>query len=259
MGSMPDDESNNIYVENDNIAIKIVGGLNVPMYSFWDPSQDATKYDVKFILLFEIIDVDTNGLYDPEVDTQVPLSTLALPAMSWVFSEIVISEDNTTHFNITSQGAAFTIQFANHFGTDASLKYDIIIDDYEFVSDSEDVMLVLGFHLLEGEFEEGDEVEAEQSGDRIDFGENAYFEAESTATASGETINVGLTMGSDEGGEPLAYVAFERFDGNLVHDPTIGIESGDGQFIPGPNVSLLVTIFVITNILVINRYKRKNK
>ena len=114
-GSMIQNGSDNIYVENDNIAIKVTGGLNVPMYSFWDPSQEATKYDVKFILLFEIIDVDTNGLYDPEVDTQVPLSTQALPAMSWLFSEIVNETDGTTHFNITSQGAAFTIQFVNHF------------------------------------------------------------------------------------------------------------------------------------------------
>ncbi|MHA1520326.1 MAG: winged helix-turn-helix transcriptional regulator [Promethearchaeota archaeon] len=214
------DDNDEIYVENEHIAIQVKGGQNVPMYSFWDPMQSETKYDVKFLFLFEIIDENQDGNYNPEDDTQVPDSTLALPAMSWLFSEIEITGDNVTHFNITSQGAAFTIQFRNHFGTNASLKFDIIIENYAFVSESEDVMLVLGFHLDAGETEE----DPVQTGERIIFGEDAYFETEPTAIASGETINVGFTHGSEEG-NPLAYIAYERFAGTLVHDPTIGIDT----------------------------------
>jgi len=264
MGSVPPDVevgSDNIYVENENIAIRVTGGQNVPMYSFWDPAQTETKYDVKFILLFEIIDENQDGNYNPDEDTQVPLSTRALPAMSWLFSEIETADDGTTHFNITNQGAAFTIQFRNHIGNDASLKFDIVIENYEFVSESEDVMLVLGFHLLTGELETEEEEEPVQTGEQITFGEDAYFETEPTAIASGETINVGFSHGTEEG-DSLAYVAYERFDGTLVHDPTIGISGGDDDakdLISGPNVGLLVALLSITTILGTLRSKHKKK
>ena len=217
---IPDDT--NIYVENENISVQVTGGQYVPMYSFWEPSHPETKYSVKFLLLFEIIDENKDGTYNPEDDTQVIGSTQALPAMSWLFSEIKTTEDNTTHFNITSQGAPFTIQFRNYLGTDASLKFDIVIENYTFISNSEDVMLVLGFQLLAGET--GETEEAEQTGQRISFGDDAYFETEPTAIASGETIDVGFTQGA-EGGEPIAYIAYEQFDGTLVHDPTIGVDT----------------------------------
>ncbi|MHA1560913.1 MAG: winged helix-turn-helix transcriptional regulator [Promethearchaeota archaeon] len=245
----PDDlpvfpDGTSIYVENENIAIQVIGGEYVPMYSFWDPSQNETKYNVKFIKLFEIIDENQDGNYN-EHDTLVPESVKALPDMSWLFSEIETAGDGTTHFNITSQGAAFTIQFANHFGTNASMKFDIIIENYEFVSNSENVMLVLGFNLLVGESEE----ELEQSGDRINFGENAYFEAESTATASGETINVGVTKGTNEGEESLAYIAYEQFNGTLVHDPKIGIDS---IIIPPDTDSILFIIIPIICVILLS-------
>ncbi|MHA1561717.1 MAG: winged helix-turn-helix transcriptional regulator [Promethearchaeota archaeon] len=245
----PDDlpvfpEGSSIYVENENIAIQVIGGEYVPMYSFWDPSQTETKYSVKFIKLFEIIDQNQDGNYS-EHDTLVPESVQALPDMSWIFSEIETAGDGTTHFNITSQGAAFTIQFANHFGTDASLKFDIIIENYDFVSNNEDVMLVLGFNLLVGESEE----ELTQSGNQINFGENAYFEAKSTATASGETINVGVTKGTDEGEESLAYVSYERFSGTLVHDPKIGI---DTSIIPPVIDSIFFIIIPIVCVILLS-------
>jgi len=58
---IPDETS--IYVENENIAIQVIGGEFVPMYSFWEPSQNETKYNVKFIKLFEIIDENQDGNY----------------------------------------------------------------------------------------------------------------------------------------------------------------------------------------------------
>jgi len=191
--------------------------------------------------------INQDGTYT-EDDSRVPDSVQALPDMSWIFSEIETAGDGTTHFNITSQGAAFTIQFANHFGTDASLKFDIIIENYEFISDSEDAMLVLGFQLLEGESEQ----ETVQSWNRIDFGENAYFETESTANASGETINVGVTKGTDEGEESLAYLAYERFDGTLVHDPKIGIDTSTIIIPPDDPDSIFFIIIPIVCVILLS-------
>jgi len=220
----------NIYVENDNIAIKITGGQNVPMYSFWDPSQNDTKYEVKFILLFEVIDENQDGVYTPGNDSNVPASVNALPALSWEFSAIETDGNGITHFNITSVGGAYTIQLINHLGSDASLKFDVKIEGYEFVSADENAMLVIGFHLIA--VEQGlDETETPQvtqtsnetgSNKKINFGRGAYFESETKANASGKEINAGVSVGSEEG-NPLAYIAFERFDGPLYLDPIIGL------------------------------------
>jgi len=257
-GSLVQGESDNFYMENDSIAIKVVGGQNVPMYSFWSLSDTDTVYNVKFILLFEAIDVDGSGDFN-EGDTQVPESTAALPAMSWIFSEIV-TDDAGSHFNITSEGAAYTIQFLNHIGADANMKFDILIENYEFVSDSADVLLVLGFHCYSDVAESEDDMEDGEN--KVNFGDDGYFEIEPTADAQGQSIDVGISKGSGEDDEPMIYLAFGDFEGGKIfHDPTIGIGSGDDttQVIPGPTVSLLVTIFVITNVLVIYRFKRKNK
>ena len=249
---IPDDTR--IYVENENIAVQVTGGQYVPMYSFWNRSHTETKYSVKFQLLFEIIDKNQDGKYNPENDTPVPDSMQALPGMSWLFSEIETAEDNTIHFNITSQGAPFTIQFRNHLGTDASLKFDIVIENYAFISDSEDAMLVLGFQLHAGETEE----EAVQTGERISFGDNAYFETEPTADASGIPINVGFTQDT-EGGEPLAYIAYERFTGTLVHDPTIGIDTSTIPIDPDNIFFIIipvVSIILLSGLLMTNeRYR----
>lgn len=241
--AQPISEGDNILVENENIAFSITGNQNVPMYSFWLPSQIENKYQVKFILLFEIIDVNQDGMFDHINDTQVPNSTVALPSLSWIFSDIEIV-DNTTHFNITGQNGDFTIQFRNHLGTDASLKFDIAIENYNFISDSDDALLVLGFHL---NAEVDSQKEVEQSRNRIHFGENGYFETEPTAEASGETIDVGVSQEYDTG-QKIAYIAFERFTGTLIHDPRFGIESKD---VLGDNLIYLYIIIIFLGIVLV--------
>ncbi len=280
----------NIFVENDNIAIKITGGQNVPMYSFWDPSQNETKYDVKFILLFEVIDENQDGIYTPENDSKVPASVNALPALSWDFSAIETDDDGITHFNLTSKGATYTLQLINHVGSDASLKFDVKIDDYEFSSDDEDAMLVIGFHLLAGEQEideEDDDADdndtpmvAEENNEtgnsKVNFGQGAYFESETKANVSGKEISAGVSVGSEEG-DPLAYIAFERFNGTLFLDPIIGLakqvdstdeetDSGSAEDAEGLDLSIPgytpiwgVSISLVASALIYQQYSKKQR
>ena len=214
--------NNNIYFENDYIAIRVTGNQNVPMFQFWRPTDDATlnettRYQIKFIKLFEYIDTDGDNIYNPENESKVPASTDALASLSWDFTEIITDDANVSHFNMTSLGRDYTIQFRNHFDpSTASIKFDIVLEEYTFISDDENAALVLGFHLITV----NQEMVQEQN--QIRFGNQGYFEVEPEAIAEGnETVEVGLSNG-EENDQSMAFIAFPRFEGKLVHDPTMG-------------------------------------
>lgn len=217
--------NNNIYFENENIAIRITGNQNVPQYQFWRPTDDlsineTTTYQVKFIKLFEFIDDDGDGIYDPEEENIVPQSTDALASLSWDFSDIITDGNNITHFNMTSQGRDYQIQFLNHFNPeDVTIKFDIVIENYSFISDNENVSLVLGFHLITVN---KDMIQVQN---QIQFGNDGYFECEPEAQLQhNESVQVGLSNG-EEGENLMAYLAFPRFEGQLFHDPILGFRT----------------------------------
>lgn len=267
----------NINVENDQIALRITGGLNVPQYSFWAVGQNDTKYQVKFNRLFEVVDSDGDGTYDKGTDSMVPSSNEALAAMNWEFSEIV-DEDGVIKFNISSVGVDFLIQFRNYLDSNtAELKFDVIIDNYSFVNDDSNVLLVLGFHLL------GDRKAAVQEQNRVRFGSNGYFESENNATVYDSSTNttsslptgtipatsgvlddnsteeteqpeedtIGVEVSeADEEGNPMAYLAFEHFDGRVELDPSIGISSDTLSSIPaypivGFSIMAIIGVYAI--------------
>lgn len=210
-----------IYFENENFAIQITGNQNVPQYQFWRPSDnltinETTKYQVKFTKVFEFIDEDGDGGFSPGNDTMVPHSTDALASMSWEFGDIVTDADNVTHFNISSTGRDYFIQFRNHFDPlDSSLKFDIIIENYVFTSDHENASLGLGFHLV-STLRDMNQVRSQ-----IQFGNDGFFEAVEEAKNGNETIAVKLSNG-EETGDNMAYLAFPKFTGNIEYDPIIG-------------------------------------
>jgi hypothetical protein len=220
--------SNNMSHDTGKIQINITGGQNVPKFSI-NPSNDTgNKYNIFFSQVFEVIDTNENGRYDPGNDTMVPASMNALAAFSWQFSEIDESQDGAVQFNITSTGGtgpfgSFSIQFRIYISDDASeFKFDVVMSDYDFRSDSEDVLLVLAFMITGAN--EDDDLDTENEGeDTVKFGD-AYFETETTAESGNSTINVGISHGEGEG-NPFVYLAYERFDGSFDHDPTVGVQS----------------------------------
>jgi hypothetical protein len=198
------------------------------------------------------VDENDDATYNKGNETVVPGSTDALASLSWDFTDIDDRDDNSTHFNMTSGGRSYTIQFRNHFEEDeGNLKFDIVVEDYTFNSDDENVMLVLGFHLI------GNEQEMTQEQNRIRFGNQGYFESETEANAGNETIQAGISNG-EEGANSMAYISFERFEGRMVHDPTIGLSGDDGATIPGySSISVFVlSMFMIGIISILITRKR---
>ncbi|MHA2248777.1 MAG: hypothetical protein ACXAD7_00375 [Candidatus Kariarchaeaceae archaeon] len=218
-----------VTLETDTLAVEITGGANIPSYFFWKIGENTTTYKIQFSQVFEAIDNNTNGNFDLQEDKKVQETLVSLGSMNWDFSEfdVVTDENDVTqevHFNITAadeqkgQGNSKTlvIQLRNHLytGEDAELKFDILIQNYEF--SNENAMLVVGFKLITT----GNEV-MNQYQNRIQFG-NGYFETEEIADGNGTQLNVGFSAG-EESASKMIFLAYEHFDGNLTHDPTIGV------------------------------------
>ena len=247
-------ENNNDYqFQNDKFAIKITSNENVPQFSFWEPGNNkSTKYQIKFLKLFESVDENGDGQYNKKNESIIQAASYSLSSLDWEFSDLS-TEGNITHFNITSTGESFILQLRNHFDAgDTSLKFDIIIEDYTFESDDEDVMLVLGFHLLGNR--NRDQVQQEQR-NRVEFGDTGYIESEPEASGGNETISVKMSNG-EENNNKMAYISFPRFEGDLYHDPTIGFNGSIN--IPGYS-SLWISFFPIIGILYLVMKNRVRK
>jgi hypothetical protein len=240
--------SNNVLLETETFAIQITSDLNVPQFAFWDPTvEPITKYHVKFTRLFESVDLDADNTYTKESETIVVGSNEALAPLTWEFTELV-TVGSMTHFNITSVGEDYTLQFRNHFNADdMSLKFDIVIDNYTFVSEDEDAMLVFGFHIVEGQ------QKMNQNQHKVQFGNKGYFESASEANTANETIPVGMSSAKD-GQDAMIYISFPKFEGLLVHDPIIGLESS-GVSVAGFS-NLWLAIFPALGILYVIIKKR---
>ncbi len=215
----------------DSISVEITGGSNIPAFFYWNINDPNTTYRVSFDSMFEMLDQNSNGEYDLGTDKMVPATTIALASYDWEFSDI--NDDNTTiHFNITSIGAhgaqtGPTIQFRIHLtSSDANeLKFDIVIDNYEF-SDA-NAYLVLSFKVTVSERnkEQNQEMHRSQNKNETRYGYgNGYFGANETATANNSTVGVGLSSGNDSGSSKI-YIAYEHFDGKMIHDPVIGVST----------------------------------
>ncbi|MHA1775788.1 MAG: winged helix-turn-helix transcriptional regulator [Promethearchaeota archaeon] len=241
---------NQLEVSNEIITFSVTG-FNVPMYSFWLTSQETIRYEVKFLLLFEIIDQNKDGIYTPDIDRQVPASSFSLPSLSWDFSEIQETTENSKHFNITSVGGPFTIQFRNHFSQNSYLKFDIVIQNYTFVSLDENAMLVLGFHLLSSGQVENTVSSTEQDNEdqsdekRVNFGNQGYFSSMKTASSNETDINIGVSEGR-EAGDPIVYLAFQKFSDTVILDPKIGIDLTSPPILPKS-----ITTYIIVGVIVI--------
>ena len=234
-----------VTLETDSIVVQLVGNQEVPFYFFWSTQNPNEKYKLQFYTLFEIIDKNGNGVYDPGNDTLVPNSKVALSSFDWEFSDFKTETDangtvTAIHFNMTSvsgsnpRASNFTLQIRNHLYADnvSALKFDIVISNYTFKDDNAD--LVLGFKLILASGGQKMKEHRHQHRESLEFG-NAYFETNSTAKDKNNTnVPVKMSYGEDmekhEKNAKMVYLTYEHFTGELVHDPVIGVlSSGSGS------------------------------
>ena len=217
--------SDNVQVSTGNLVVKVTGGSNVPMYTFWNVNNNATKYKVQFSQVFEAIDnpnSGTNGSYDLGTDTKVAGAPVSLSALSWTFSNVSNDNNGNVNFNLTSSDGTF--QFRNHLTANNlnSMKFDVLINNYQFKSNES--MLVLAFKVLVNS-NSTDRAPSTQKDNSSSVGfSNGYFQSAGQANAGNHTVQTGLSTGSDNGA--MIYLAYQNFNGtNLVHDPTLGVQA----------------------------------
>ena len=128
-----------------------------------------------------------------------------MASLAWVYSDVV-EESGETTFNITGSGSSQfdSITFVNHLGkndTDNStlIKFDVVIENYNWISTNNAAKLVLVFMLK---------------------GDKSVFESSDSASASSGTISVALT---DSNNGKTKTITYDHFTGSLNHDPIIGI------------------------------------
>ncbi len=246
-------------LETDSMVIEIKGATNIPAFFFYAPGNDTDTYRLQLDSIFEIIDDDGNGIYDAAEDTLVPNSNLALASLNWEFSDFITDTDGETvtaiHFNITSTEALgnnptdgnLILQFRIHMDlvNEAELKFDVVVDGYEFVDAN--AMFVIAFKLTTTE-----NVNMVRTQSKFSFG-NAFFESETTANDTNGEMKVAVSYG--ESADKKLYIAYEHFDGRMVHDPTIGLTSGETENGELPILDLFVFSSAILAIVIVRKRK----
>jgi hypothetical protein len=223
--------------EFDDITIKVPTD-QVPFYFFYATDNENETYRLQFDLMFEVKDLNSNGIFDPENETIVPNSILALASMNWELSEIE-ETSNGVSFNLTGTPLTgdLVVQFRNHIQTvngETSLKFDVVINNYEWTNDSEDVLLVLAYKLQTTDEPDDLSVSDHEDEESVTFGKGYFNSSTQADSSTGDDVKASLSTGkgSPENGDDndhRIYISYTHFDGDLVHDPTIGLLSASAD------------------------------
>jgi hypothetical protein len=160
-------QSQNLFIERGGFSLKVTGNQNVPKFEFWRTNQSYETYRVQMQRIFEARRVGED--YKKEGGSEI-----ALPSLSWSFSDLVEVDNHTVNFNITCTGGNKArwekLQFRNYLrmicaddkfdlrscqnGTIAELKFDIVIEDYKYSYEEnqfdKDVLFVIVYQLTGG-------------------------------------------------------------------------------------------------------------
>lgn len=225
-----------ITLDTGSLVVEIKGGVEIPQFFFWESGNDTDVYKLQLDQVFEVLDNNSNGIYDLHEDQRLGDTTVPLATLSWEFSDFLTVNDTDNniselHFNITSVSPAAAlagappenemyIQFRIHMDVTKAteLKFDVVIDNYNFTDP--DALLVVAFKLMTPNNET-----IQQDGYELQFGE-AFFQSASSANDTNGEMQVGLTNDIEDESRKI-YLAYEHFDGLMVHDPVIGLSSVD--------------------------------
>jgi hypothetical protein len=225
--------------ENDEFLVEVSGNGNVPKYTFSSKDDPEHKYKVMFQKVFE-----------SKLDQKIG-STISLPSLNWTFG-LDTEDESAFWINGTEKdtgSAKFSKLAFRNVLKDNSLKFDVIIEGYQFGADADALNLIYKLSnstvaggsvksVQEESLEDGD-APSESTDTKICFNgangksdQEVCFSIVDTATATDgeeEPVDVAVSVSLDnaEGGIKLQYA---RFEGDLMHDPTFGFLSVDVSF-----------------------------
>jgi len=237
VGSAP--QTGNFEFQNDQVQIKVTGNGNVPSY-FVTFLGNGEQFKLSFDSVFTADDKNGDGAYQKNDDSIIKSKdggfSKSLPSSSWEFTGPEKDPNDGIHFNITSVDLGQTnsggknsvtpyedakIQIRNHVWSpqSASLKFDLLFDGFDFGSTPERTLLVMQYQM------QGNEFSINSADNQILIGTSGYFSYLPTATNNiGGVVNVGMSY-ILKANQLTVYLAYPRFSGQLVHDPTVGVQT----------------------------------
>jgi hypothetical protein len=258
--------SNNWECQTGNFVVQVNGNQQVPKYSFFlsgngtddytygSSSVDGEVYKIQFSQLNELADGQKT-------------STFSLSSLSWQFTTPKVVDTSPdkdctsteTQFEITSQNdpkANFeSITFVNHLADSnntSSLKFDVIITNYQWQDASSDSLELL-FTYTGGSANDNatytNSTTYSVGTSYISINPVAYGYVDLTDPSVNQTVSV--TFDADG---KFGFI-YSKFNGSLVHDPTIGIDTdsddGDDNWWIWVIVGVAGAVFVIAVIVAV--------
>ncbi len=228
----------------DSFKIEVEVGLDGVEFKVEFETESATneterEFEVEFDELIEYLDVNSNGVYDDSIDTDI--QTLELVS----FEPLVYTVENTTDGPVhiidvlTTDGVFGARIYAAGDFTEINgsviaptqVKIDVMIWDFNFTD--VDSLLALKVELsteLETSFD--DETEDEEDGRAIDEAEidvlmtdvNGFFSWKESAEIDGVTHQVNSSIHELTATEQEIYLNYPQ-GSEIIHDPKIGFEN----------------------------------
>jgi len=249
------------------------GSTGTPQWRFWQNDNASYVYKINFRYLFEAENMTSSTInFVANSDTY--------PATGWNFgtpmtvnasSSVGVINNNPTgpsnpnglyRFNHLSFNSSVPLGSVNGSAYAAG-KFDIDIENYQWVSMNEEAQLVLVFSLdYEYNGAEG-ALTAEnitQHGSRTANVLGSFFSINSTAMGGpGKNVTTDVSLKypssfststvSDIGTQDI-YVVFDHFDNDLHHDPEFGFGQGPGNSYIWIIIIVVVVIAIIVIILI---------
>jgi hypothetical protein len=228
----------------DSFKIEISVGLDGVEFEVEFETESGTneterEFEVEFDELIEYLDVNGNGVYDDEVDTEV--QTLMLVS----FEPIAYTYDNSTGvpihiFQVITTDGVFeamvyaTGDFADINGSviaPTQVKIDVLIHNFNFTEEASRLALKVELSAtLEVSYD--DETEDEEEGRAIDEAAidvlmtdlNGFFSWKEFAEIDGVTYPVNSSIHEVTATESEIYLNYPQ-GSEIIHDPKIGFEN----------------------------------
>lgn len=250
-----DKNSGKADIQTNQAEISVTGGGNVPYYHL-QLNNSKSSYEVKFSGIQEFVDNNGDELFQNSESVQG--SSLNFPSSGWDFSNFSNTTDSSGNiakidFNFThTSNNGPNIQLRNHidFSTGNQIKFDIVVDKYQWKSTNDSAKLVISMQITGGSLKNN------TNNNDVTFGD-AFLKSVSSAQTSGGDINVDTQVGS---GNTL-YLIYGHFNSGFVHDPTFGAVVGTSTNSSSVNTGVSLEWFpIISGLVVIGLvYTKKRK
>ncbi len=238
-GMTVDKNKKTVDIESEKLMVKINAGGQVPIYQFWSPNANDTKFHVKFQKIQEFTDDNGNGFY--ENNETVGQRTLSLQSVRWILSDAIVGDEQIS-FNFTSESLqqsqfqGFQIKIVNYIDLEnaTKLKFDIYMSGWPFLS--EDNMLSLRWDLTWTSENISYVTGIDGVYLKLDDETLAHFTyvSEVMIGGSSDTVTSSYKYNATDGAVQTFFNYPNFKDLELVHDPEIGL---DGSYIIGGDTS----------------------